>query len=66
MNYEPFFLPFKYKSLNLRNRFVMAPMTREQSPDGVPTQEVTDYYGRRAAADVGLILTEGTVILLII
>ncbi len=62
MNYEPFFLPFKYKNLNLRNRFVMAPMTREQSPDGVPTQEVTDYYSRRAAADVGLILTEGTVI----
>jgi 2,4-dienoyl-CoA reductase-like NADH-dependent reductase (Old Yellow Enzyme family) len=62
MNYEPFFAPFKYKTLNLRNRFVMAPMTRAQSPDGVPTQQVADYYSRRAAAEVGLILTEGTVI----
>lgn len=62
MNYNPFFTPFKLKSLNLRNRFVMAPMTRVQSPDGVPTQQVAEYYSRRAAADVGLILTEGTVI----
>jgi 2,4-dienoyl-CoA reductase-like NADH-dependent reductase (Old Yellow Enzyme family) len=62
MNYDKFFLPFTYKSLKLRNRFVMAPMTRVHSPDGIPTQEVTAYYGRRAAADVGLILTEGTVI----
>lgn len=62
MSYESLFTPFKYKSLNLRNRFVMAPMTRTQSPDGVPTTEVADYYSRRAAAEVGLILTEGTVI----
>jgi len=62
MNYEPLFAPFSYKNLHLRNRFVMAPMTRVQSPDGVPTQQVADYYSRRAAAEVGLILTEGTVI----
>ena len=40
----------------------MAPMTRSFSPDGIPTQEVADYYERRAASDVGLILSEGTVI----
>jgi 2,4-dienoyl-CoA reductase-like NADH-dependent reductase (Old Yellow Enzyme family) len=62
MNFDPLFAPFKYKSLNLKNRFVMAPMTRAFSPDGVPTQQVADYYARRAAAGVGLILTEGTVI----
>jgi 2,4-dienoyl-CoA reductase-like NADH-dependent reductase (Old Yellow Enzyme family) len=62
MHYDAFFTPFQYKGLHLRNRFVMAPMTRGQSPDGVPTQQVADYYERRAAADVGLILTEGTVI----
>lgn len=62
MNLEPLFAPFQYKTLNLRNRFVMAPMTRAFSPDGVPTQQVADYYTRRAAAEVGLILTEGTVI----
>lgn len=62
MDYKALFAPFKYKNLELRNRFVMAPMTRAQSPDGVPTQQVADYYGRRAAGEVGLILTEGTVI----
>jgi 2,4-dienoyl-CoA reductase-like NADH-dependent reductase (Old Yellow Enzyme family) len=62
MNYESFFTPFTHKSLTLRNRFVMAPMTRVQSPGGVPTPQVAEYYSRRAAADVGLLLTEGTVI----
>lgn len=40
----------------------MAPMTREQSPDGIPGDNVGDYYARRAAADVGLIITEGTTV----
>jgi 2,4-dienoyl-CoA reductase-like NADH-dependent reductase (Old Yellow Enzyme family) len=62
MNTEVLFSPFKYKNLELPNRLVMAPMTRVQSPDGVPTQLVADYYSRRAAANVGLIITEGTVI----
>src|SRR3546814_342327 len=37
----------------------MAPMTRRAAPEGVPTTEIVDYYGRRAAAGVGLIITEG-------
>jgi len=40
----------------------MAPMTRAQSDNGVPTQKIADYYARRAASEVGLILSEGTVI----
>lgn len=40
----------------------MAPMTRSFSPDGVPTSEVAAYYRKRAAGEVGLILSEGTVI----
>lgn len=40
----------------------MAPMTRAQSDNGVPTQKIADYYARRAAAEVGLIISEGTVI----
>lgn len=40
----------------------MAPMTRSFSPDGVPTADVAAYYQKRAAGDVGLILSEGTVI----
>ena len=53
------FEPYKLKNLNLRNRVVMAPMTRNQSPGGIPTSEVIAYYSRRAKAEVGLIITEG-------
>lgn len=53
------FQPYKLKNLNLRNRIVMAPMTRNQSPNGVPTDEVAKYYERRAIGEVGLIITEG-------
>ena len=62
MSAESLFRPFRLKSLELKNRIVMAPMTRSQSPEGRPTQAVADYYARRAAADVGLIVSEGTVI----
>ncbi len=59
---NPMFTPFTCKGLSLPNRIVMAPMTRSQSPGGVPTDAVADYYARRAAADIGLIISEGTVI----
>lgn len=62
MNNESLFKPFSLKSLNIKNRIVMAPMTRSFSPDGVPTPEVAAYYRRRAEGEVGLILSEGTVI----
>lgn len=62
MSTESLFKPFSYKNLQLKNRIVMAPMTRAQSDDGVPTQNIVDYYARRASSDVGLILSEGTVI----
>lgn len=56
------FEPFKLRNLRLKNRIVMAPMTRSHSPGGVPTDKVAAYYRRRAENDVGLILTEGTVV----
>lgn len=62
MSTESLFKPFQYKNLELKNRIVMAPMTRAQSDNGVPTQQIADYYARRAASEVGLILSEGTVI----
>ncbi|MFG2500932.1 NADH:flavin oxidoreductase [Streptomyces sp. NPDC048441] len=52
--------PFSVGGLTLPNRIVMAPMTREFSPGGVPGADVAEYYARRAAAGVGLIITEGT------
>jgi len=56
------FQPFALKSLKLANRIVMAPMTRSFSPGGVPTPAVSEYYRKRAASGVGLIVSEGTVI----
>jgi len=58
----PLFRPFALKSLRLKNRIVMAPMTRSFSPGGVPGPDVAAYYRRRAENEVGLILSEGTVI----
>ncbi len=57
-NLEPLFTPFSCGSLTLANRFVMSPMTRNFSPDGVPGADVAAYYARRA--HMGLIVTEGT------
>ncbi len=62
MSAAALFRPFHLKSLTLPNRIVMAPMTRSFSPGGVPTDKVTEYYRRRAAASVGLIVSEGTVV----
>ena len=56
------FKPFTLGNLELSNRIVMAPMTRNFSPKGVPNQGVVDYYRRRAESGVGLIMTEGTVV----
>lgn len=53
------FSAFACGSLNLRNRFVMSPMTRNFSPGGVPGENVAAYYRRRAEAGMGLIVTEG-------
>ncbi|CAL9489645.1 NADH oxidase [Streptomyces sp. enrichment culture] len=52
--------PVTLGGLTVPNRIVMAPMTRMFSPGGVPGEDVVSYYARRAAAGVGLIVTEGT------
>ncbi|MCF6193657.1 MAG: NADH:flavin oxidoreductase [Kangiellaceae bacterium] len=54
------FQPVKLGSLELKNRVVMAPMTRTFSPDGIPNDLSVAYYSRRAKNEVGLIITEGT------
>ena len=49
--------------ITLRNRTVMSAMSRGFASEGHhPTDLMRDYYVRRAAAGVGLILTEGTFI----
>ncbi|MFF2089327.1 NADH:flavin oxidoreductase [Paenibacillus sp. NPDC058174] len=56
------FKPFSTEQINVKNRIVMAPMTRFFSPGGVPGADVAAYYRRRAANGTGLIITEGTTI----
>lgn len=56
------FKPFTIGKIELSNRIVMAPMTRSFSPGGIPGEDVAAYYRRRAENDVGLIITEGTVV----
>ena len=56
------FESFHLKSLSLRNRIVMAPMTRGFAHEGLPGPAHVDYYRKRAEGEVGLILSEGTVI----
>ena len=51
------FSPVRLGRLDLPNRIVMAPMTRNRSPGGVPSDLVRTYYAQRASA--GLIVTEG-------
>ncbi|MAW79389.1 MAG: 12-oxophytodienoate reductase [Parvularcula sp.] len=53
------FQPVEFDNLSLKNRIVMAPMTRSFSPGNVPGEDVAAYYRRRAEGEVGLILTEG-------
>ena len=53
------FGPTTLGPLSLRNRIVMAPMTRSRNGEGnTPNALMVEYYGQRAGA--GLIVTEGT------
>jgi 2,4-dienoyl-CoA reductase-like NADH-dependent reductase (Old Yellow Enzyme family) len=49
-------------ALDLKNRIVMAPMTREFSTNGVLSPDAPAYYARRARGGSGLVITEGTAI----
>ncbi|MEM7288986.1 MAG: NADH:flavin oxidoreductase [Pseudomonadota bacterium] len=61
-NVEALFKPLTLEKLSLKNRVVMAPMTRTFSPGNIPNDKVVSYYRRRAEGGVGLIITEGTVV----
>ncbi len=53
------FEPFQLGDLELSNRLVMAPMTRNRAGEGnTPTALTAEYYRQRAGA--GLIITEAT------
>ena len=50
--------PYKLGSIELKNRIVMAPMTRSRAIGNIPNKLMAKYYRQRAGA--GLIITEGT------
>ncbi|HEX8242697.1 MAG TPA: hypothetical protein VF541_04365 [Longimicrobium sp.] len=53
------FTPFQLGPYELRNRLVMAPMTRSRAGEGnVVTDLAVEYYRQRSTA--GLIVSEGT------
>ncbi|MCB0804506.1 MAG: alkene reductase [Bacteroidales bacterium] len=59
MKETPLFLPLRVGRYNLRNRIVMAPLTRRRATnDLIPTDIMRIYYGQRATA--GLIIAEAT------
>jgi N-ethylmaleimide reductase len=57
---QPLFAPVRMGALQLRNRIVMAPLTRMRAsnPEHAPTQLHVEYYAQRASA--GLIIGECT------
>lgn len=55
---DSLFSPVALGAIELANRIVMAPMTRDRAgPGDVPTPLMVEYYAQRASA--GLIVTEG-------
>lgn len=60
MNKQPLLQALTLGDLELKNRVVMAPMTRNRAdnPENAPTDLHAEYYRQRASA--GLIITEGS------
>ncbi len=58
MNDYKLFAPYKAGATELKNRIVMAPMTRCRAIGNIPNQLMAEYYKQRSGA--GLIITEGT------
>jgi N-ethylmaleimide reductase len=52
------FTPYKLGNVTLKNRIVMAPMTRSRAIGNIPNDLMARFYSRRA--DAGLLITEGT------
>lgn len=57
---HPLFSHYDMDGIEIKNRFLMAPMTRSRAsqPGDVPNALMAEYYGQRASA--GIIITEAT------
>lgn len=60
MKYPHLFESYKRNNFEVKNRFLMAPMTRSRAsqPGNIPNALMAEYYKQRASA--GLIITEAT------
>lgn len=60
MNYSELYTSYDMNGIPLKNRFLMAPMTRSRAtqPGDVPNKLMAAYYGQRASA--GIIITGAT------
>jgi len=58
METNKLFSPDKVGSVEVKNRIVMAPMTRCRAIGNIPNELMAEYYRQRSGA--GLIITEGT------
>ncbi len=52
------FSEYKLGRITIKNRIVMAPMTRSRAVNNIPNEIMAKYYQQRA--DAGLLITEGT------
>ncbi len=52
------FSEYKLGRITIKNRIVMAPMTRSRAINNIPNEIMAKYYKQRA--DAGLLITEGT------
>lgn len=57
--YEPLFTPFSIRNTRIKNRYFMAAMgtVTHNDEDGAYLPDAVDYFVRRAAGGVGLIIT---------
>lgn len=60
MHFDTLFSSYDMRGTQLKNRFLMAPMTRSRAtqPGDVPNALMAEYYAQRASA--GIIITEAT------
>lgn len=60
MKYQQLFQEYKLNGTQLKNRFLMAPMTRSRAsqPGDIPNTLMAEYYAQRSTA--GIIITEAT------
>mgnify|MGYP001063696746 FL=1 len=57
------FSPEKLGDIDVKNRFIVAPMTRVSAQsEGTPNEQMRDYYVEYALGGFGLVITEGTYI----